>query len=687
LILFGHVEELAVWADNETDEDLLGYDFVVDPLVVALTESRLLPVTVGLLGDWGSGKSSVLKIVRSELEALTGGTDTGETGGRYVCVEFSPWRYEDYDDVKVALMSAVLDRLQAEVSGKAAEEVSRLRRFARGLRRGSRWFGRAALTSAPATAAALAAAIDPAMAATSTGLVTSATGAVAGEARRLLEDPAESGNAASGSDPVLEVAAFRTQFAELVDGLDNVAAVVVLIDDLDRCLPESVVDTFEAIRLFLNTAKTAFVVAANQQVVESAVDSRYPALRRLDGSGIGADYLEKMLQIKVGIPPLSVAEAETYINLLLAELRLPGDLFAAVRAHVAARRAADGFAVAFNLGVAEQVLGTQGGAGTPAVLVRDLEWAAQIGPVLASGLRGNPRQIKRFLNNLMLRSRSAARRGITLDLGVLAKLMVLEDQHFADFRRLFDWQVEAAGPIPQLAAAEALGRAEPPAEPGDRADAGRRGARRQPGREASGATDDGAGRAGEGAAATPPVASNVVEWAARPHVQAWLALAPPLGSVDLRPDFTYSREKLSLGVVASRLAPGLQELLIRVQSDVPTVRRTAIDAIGELGPDERGQVLEALLHTLGRLPGGPAFAAALELAGRVPDTVAEVCDALMRVPVNAVPVAQAQRAVLQLPAEHPSTIALLARWRSGGVPALERVVRIAIETRAARGRG
>jgi hypothetical protein len=183
------------------------------------------------------------------------------------------------------------------------------------------------------------------------------------------------------------------------------------------------------------------------------------------------------------------------------------------------------------------------------------------------------------------------------------------------------------------------------------------------------------------------VASNVVEWAGRPHVQAWLALAPPLGSVDLRPYFTYSREKLSLGVVASRLAPGLQELLIKVQSDVPTVRRTAIDAIGEVGPDERGQVLEALLHALGRLPGGPAFAAALELAGRVPDTVAEVCDALMRVPVNAVPVGQAQRAVLQLPAEHPAAAALFARWRSGGVPALERVVRIALDTRAARGRG
>jgi predicted KAP-like P-loop ATPase len=69
----------------------------------------------------------------------------------------------------------------------------------------------------------------------------------------------------------------------------------VFIDDLDRCLPETVVDTFEAIRLSLNAPKTAYVVAANQQVVESAIDSRYPELRRQDGTGVGADYLEKML--------------------------------------------------------------------------------------------------------------------------------------------------------------------------------------------------------------------------------------------------------------------------------------------------------------------------------------------------------------------------------------------------------
>lgn len=74
-----------MWADNETDLDLLGLDELVDELLVALTTPALLPLTVGVLGDWGSGKSSLLQIARRELEA-----ETDESGiCRYLCVDFS----------------------------------------------------------------------------------------------------------------------------------------------------------------------------------------------------------------------------------------------------------------------------------------------------------------------------------------------------------------------------------------------------------------------------------------------------------------------------------------------------------------------------------------------------------------------------------------------------------------------
>ncbi len=57
-----------MWPDNETDIDLLGFDFLVDELLVLLKEPRLLPVTIGVTGDWGSGKSSLLAMTATELD-------------------------------------------------------------------------------------------------------------------------------------------------------------------------------------------------------------------------------------------------------------------------------------------------------------------------------------------------------------------------------------------------------------------------------------------------------------------------------------------------------------------------------------------------------------------------------------------------------------------------------------------
>lgn len=665
-----------MWADNETDVDLLGFDFLVDTLWVALTEPRLLPVTVGLLGDWGSGKSSLMRITRQELSEI----GDADSPPRYLCVAFSPWQYEDYDDVKIALMAAVLDEVSARAGDAQQVQITKLRGFLQALRRWGRRGTRVAVSAAQAGAPLAAQAIDPTVDPAVLEMVRAGVNASAAEAQVLLEDPPaqtqDSGADAAGA--ITDAGQFRAEFARLVAAVEGIDAVVVFIDDLDRCLPGTVVDTFEAIRLFLNTPKTAYVLAANQAVVESAIDSRYPDLRRPDGSGIGADYLEKMLQVKVAIPPLSAPEADTYVNLLLAELRLPAEQFAIVLEETRRRRAAGNLQVAFNLGVAGEILDD-----VPAELVRDLNWAAGIAEVLGSGLRGNPRQLKRFLNTLLLKHRSAQRRQILLDLAVLAKLMVLEEQHFSDFQRLFDWQLTAAGPIPELAAAQAVATGSNRDEPEESAQVP----------EDSENTDrqSGSGRSATSArrrrgVIQPQASEDVRTWASKPHVAAWLRLEPLLAQVDLRPYFTYSRDKLSFGVAVTRLAPRLQELLTKVQAEVAGVRRTACEDIGALPQEERLQLVEALVEVLGRRPGGPAFIAAIELAGRAPDTLSVICDALMRIPPEAVPRANAPAAVLRLPGDNPAVTALLDRWQNSSAPGLRTLISTAREAHQRSGR-
>lgn len=316
---------------------------------------------------------------------------------------------------------------------------------------------------------------------------------------------------------------FRTEFAALIETADPpIAAVIVFVNDLDRCLPETVVDTFEAIRLFLNTPRTAYVLALNQGVVESAIDSRYPELER-DGGGIGRDYLEKMLQLKIVIPALSAPEAETYANLLFAELHLDDKTFDEVVKHAATNRAENGLAVAFNAGIAGTLLGD-----IPEDLARDLAWAANIMLVLGASLRGNPRQLKRFLNNLLLKHHAAARRKVELKLPELAKLMVLEDPYNSDFQKVFDWQMAADGPSPQLAEAEDYARGTTTATTAaTKTPTNTGGNRRAPKTTAAQPQDP------------PPTetggnADDVRGWADKPFIRDWLRLDPPLKKVDLR---------------------------------------------------------------------------------------------------------------------------------------------------------
>src|SRR5690348_3909501 len=103
-----------MWPDNETATDLLGFDYLSAALVEVVTEPRLLPVTVGVFGDWGSGKSSLLRMAREGLTKREG----------VATIEFSAWQFESYEDVKAALMQVILHRLHEELdTGTKAEAL------------------------------------------------------------------------------------------------------------------------------------------------------------------------------------------------------------------------------------------------------------------------------------------------------------------------------------------------------------------------------------------------------------------------------------------------------------------------------------------------------------------------------------------------------------------------------------
>jgi hypothetical protein len=130
-------------------------------LEVLLTERRLLPLTIGIDGGWGSGKSSLMEMTRARLESA-------ENTGRFICVCFNPWRFEDFSHGKVGLMAAIVDaigdridedagRFQVAV-GKANALRRRLHRW--GLFHQTAMFAAGAAGAGPEEAAGVALAAD-----------------------------------------------------------------------------------------------------------------------------------------------------------------------------------------------------------------------------------------------------------------------------------------------------------------------------------------------------------------------------------------------------------------------------------------------------------------------------------------------------------------------------------------------
>jgi hypothetical protein len=385
-----------LWADNPTADDLLGFIDIAEPVIGALDQDNLDPVAIGIFGDWGSGKTTVLEIIQEAL------ADRHEV----VVVYTRPWEYDPATDPKAALIAEVLAAVRnavADAEGKidrlGAKVVSHFKRLAKRIK-----WSKAISLAAKTAGGLMLPSID--------------------ELMGVLGDAPED---AVPLEPTLQ--GFRDEFAELMGELEQIHRVVVLVDDLDRCLPPTVVATLEAIKLFLSVEKMGFVIAADRRLVAVSIAERYRPAAQAEAMAL--QYLEKIVQIPLSVPALGLGDTEAYLALLLVQRHLPdvAEALAGLIEHCNTQRRKS----------APRVLDELEEDSLPDQTRVDFALAAQLAPVLYERTQGNPRRLKRFLNAFWLRSDIASRRGVELEPAALAKLLVLEEHEPEQFSALLDW--------------------------------------------------------------------------------------------------------------------------------------------------------------------------------------------------------------------------------------------------------
>ncbi|HEY6874213.1 MAG TPA: P-loop NTPase fold protein [Geobacteraceae bacterium] len=405
-----------MWTDHETEQDFLNFRGVARTVAEIIVQAQSRPISIGVSGAWGIGKSSMIKLIHNELA----GRSTGENK-KFIFVEFNAWLYQGYDDARAALIEVVASALlkEAEESKSGIEKTKDL------LKRVN-WFRAAKVTASSAVALALG--LPP------VGLIGEVfeLGKKAvdvqfdsddfGEAKETAEKVGES---ASGlikekraSSPPKEIHALRRSFEEALEEMG--VTLVVLIDDLDRCLPETTISTLEAIRLLLFLKHTAFVIAADDQMIKHAVKRHFEGV----DDDVVTNYFDKLIQVPIRVPPLGTQEVRAYMMMLFIEnSSLDVEEKEIIRGKVCEQLGKTWQGKRVDLPFIRTLNGN-----LPDELISRLDAADRLAPLMtsATGITGNPRLIKRFLNALSIRMAMSRSQGVGVDESVLAKVLLFE---------------------------------------------------------------------------------------------------------------------------------------------------------------------------------------------------------------------------------------------------------------------
>lgn len=569
-----------VWVDAETSLDFVNFGSVAKSIAELITQANRKPLSIGVSGPWGVGKSSLIKLTRAELELRqTGAADDDDPPpSKYVFVDFNAWLYQGYDDARAALMEAIATEL-TEVANQRKTGVQKTQEFLSRIN----WFRLAALTGG--SAAALAFGLPP-IGLVAEGSALWARARETGVDGELIEDTEKLAKKAAKKtkgliepkteeSPPQRIQALRTAFEDSLKELD--VTLVVLIDDLDRCLPETAVSTLEAIRLFLFLDGTAFVIAADDQMIKHAVRRHFDQ----PDDALVTNYFDKLIQIPIRVPTLGTQEVRAYMFLLYVEhSELPGPKKEAIRLAVCDRLANSWQGLRIDSSFIQSVQ-----ADLPATLVAQLDTAERLTTIMttASGIAGNPRLIKRFLNALSVRMAVANSQGVAVNEAALAKLLL--------FERLAPPDLYLALATDITNSSDGKPHMLRPWEPNDKATAEANavsGETQQSGKaeEPQPASPDGASKAAGASREMPD------DWNTE-FVKEWLALPPRLSEIDMRGALYVSREYLPIVTSEDGLTSAAAELL-KALIEHPS-------EAGSLGEQLRGLSGPELNTILGRL--------------------------------------------------------------------------------------
>ncbi|HMS65748.1 MAG TPA: tetratricopeptide repeat protein [Ignavibacteria bacterium] len=249
-------------------EDLLGTEKESEKLKNLICACNP-PLSIGIYGDWGSGKTSFMKLIQESLnhdaEERLKSDDQKEI---IKSIWFDAWKYDKMGDIRISLINVILSEIKKDRDVTGFFMRSKINKLAKRID----WYGlgKKALTGGIV-------ALPPPF-------------SVVG--KFVSENVYKKGGDSNTSELIRD---FENEFGEIVDQfVGDRGKLVVFIDDLDRCDPDKTIEIFESIKVFMNNIKSVFVIGMDAEVIKTVLKNKF--------GDKSYQYLDKIVQFEYPMP-------------------------------------------------------------------------------------------------------------------------------------------------------------------------------------------------------------------------------------------------------------------------------------------------------------------------------------------------------------------------------------------------
>ena len=272
-------------------ENLLSSEGTIKTLADMLLDPRLKPpFTVGVYGDWGTGKSYF-------LESIKGTIDTRDVSGpKPLTVKFEAWQHQDDENILISMLQCAHEALPKKV--RDSKEFKH--RF--------QVVMMTIINSLPEVTLGfdkvLSLKMEPGKIAEKFKELNATY-----KRKKFLEKQGQVKLQESFHEAIDKLAEYDDS-GNLISSDKTKRRVVFFIDDLDRCLPEKVVNILEKIKLFLWHPNCVFVIGIDQTQVKTAVRAH----KNYNNDDTAQRYLEKIINFPFRMPPVNDESYKRFIN-------------------------------------------------------------------------------------------------------------------------------------------------------------------------------------------------------------------------------------------------------------------------------------------------------------------------------------------------------------------------------------